>query len=147
MYLRARRHMWSIDDDPDKDISKRVESLFPEVEGMELREVSFEAAYWRKANAIHGWFVRNVQNGKDDCGTYHVTVDKLRQLLDEVNRVLEDPNQASELLPPQSGFFFGSSETDEWYFADLDHTRVCLERAIRLAERDRHFDFEYHSSW
>ena len=32
-------------------------------------ETHEEVGYWRKANAIHGWFVRNVQNGKDDCGT------------------------------------------------------------------------------
>jgi hypothetical protein len=26
-----------------------------------------EAGYWRKANAIHRWFVDNVQDGNDDC--------------------------------------------------------------------------------
>lgn len=25
-----------------------------------------EAMYWRKANAIHQWFVKNIQDGKDD---------------------------------------------------------------------------------
>ena len=28
--------------------------------------------YWRKANAIHGWFVKNAQQGIDDCRTYSV---------------------------------------------------------------------------
>lgn len=38
-------------------------------------------AYWRKANAIHNWFVENIQNGVDDCGTYEVTKEKLEELL------------------------------------------------------------------
>lgn len=46
-------------------------------------------AYWRKANAIHDWFVRNVQNGVDDCGSYEVDVESLMQLLDTVNEVLD----------------------------------------------------------
>ena len=29
--------------------------------------VSVNAAYWRKANAIHKWFVDNVQDGEDNC--------------------------------------------------------------------------------
>ena len=27
-----------------------------------------QIASWRKANAIHKWFVDNVQDGVDDCG-------------------------------------------------------------------------------
>lgn len=39
-------------------------------------------AYWRKANHIHGWFVENVQDGEDDCGTYEITRAHLQNLLD-----------------------------------------------------------------
>ena len=38
-------------------------------------------AYWRKANAIHKWFVENVQDGVDDCGRYEVTKEQLQELL------------------------------------------------------------------
>ena len=41
-----------------------------------------ELAYWRKANQIHYWFVKNIQDGKDDCGFYPVTKEKLQKLLD-----------------------------------------------------------------
>lgn len=46
-----------------------------------------EVAYWRKANAIHKWFVNNVQDGNDDCGYYLVTkedIQKLKEIVDEV---------------------------------------------------------------
>jgi hypothetical protein len=41
-----------------------------------------ELVYWRKANMIHNWFVKNVQNGKDDCGEYPVTRDNIVQLFE-----------------------------------------------------------------
>ena len=37
--------------------------------------------YWRKANAVHRWFVENVQDGEDDCGTYEVNKEQLEELL------------------------------------------------------------------
>lgn len=53
-----------------------------------------EAGYWRKANAIHQWFVEHVQDGEDDCKEYHVSTEKLKTLLAVVKRVLA----ASELV-------------------------------------------------
>ena len=47
----------------------------------QISEIIESVAYWRKANAIHKWFVDNVQNGTDDCGKYRVTVDQLKQLV------------------------------------------------------------------
>jgi hypothetical protein len=46
--------------------------------------------YWRKANHIHKWFVDNVQGGKDDCGNYYVSEEKLEELLHTCERILED---------------------------------------------------------
>lgn len=45
--------------------------------------------YWRQANAIHGWFVRNVQGGEDDCGIYEVELGQLAELRDACKNVLE----------------------------------------------------------
>lgn len=48
-----------------------------------------EVGYWRKSNQIHNWFVENVQDGEDDCGTYKVGIKKLTELLKTVETVLE----------------------------------------------------------
>lgn len=48
----------------------------------------YELAYWRKANAIHKWFVDNVQKGKDNCKEYRVTRRNLLDLCDLVSDVL-----------------------------------------------------------
>lgn len=47
-----------------------------------------QVGYWRKANAIHAWFVREVQDGEDDCREYPVSGEKLRELLRVVEEVL-----------------------------------------------------------
>lgn len=47
------------------------------------------AIQWRKANAVHKWFVDNVQYGKDDCGLYEVDVNDLARLHDTCKKVLE----------------------------------------------------------
>jgi len=67
MYLNARCFLRHGED----YFKKVVADQFPDI-GMEVQEVIFEAMYWRKANAIHRWFVENVQGGQDDCKPYYV---------------------------------------------------------------------------
>lgn len=50
--------------------------------------ITEDVAYWRKASAIHRWFVENVQDGVDDCGSYLVEVEQLKQLVDTCKQVL-----------------------------------------------------------
>lgn len=57
--------------------------------------VEEEVMYWRKAIHIHEWFVHNVQDGIDDCRTYEVTWENLRELL----KVCEKVMKASKLVP------------------------------------------------
>jgi hypothetical protein len=105
-----------------------------------------EIGYWRKANAIHKWFVDNVQNGVDDCGDYKVTKEQLIQLRNTCNDVLRDVNLAPELLPTQSGFFFGNTNYDEWYFNDLEDTKRILDEIIETKPYCLD-ELYYSSSW
>lgn len=82
-----------------------------------------EVAYWRKANAIHEWFVENVQNGEDDCEAHReLTRSDLTKLIGLCKKVLKNSDLAPELLPTQDGFFFGGTQYDDWYFKDLRTT-------------------------
>ena len=117
--------------------------------------LSEEVGYWRKANAIHRWFVENVQNGVDDCGTYSVSKAELEELLEickelyehkDDERFLPNENSPETLLPTQGGFFFGSTEYDEWYWEDIKSTIEILERV--LSETDfTNQTITYNSSW
>lgn len=149
--------------------------------------------YWRKANAIHKWFVDNVQGGNDDCGTYEVYPEQLSELRDlckqvldgcplvegkvksadvwsgaewvpkyEDGMVLSNSELADELLPTTSGFFFGSTGYDQWYYDDIRWTYRELDRILSMPKRvrdgwmevlrmngepDWNVRFYYHSSW
>lgn len=50
--------------------------------------VHANVGYWRKANAIHAWFVANVQDGKDDCHDSYVSRKHLEELRGICRKVL-----------------------------------------------------------
>jgi len=111
------------------------------------------AGYWRKANAIHNWFVENVQDGTDDCRSYYVSHEKLEELRDLCKdilskvelvdgKVIANPDVCAD-LPTTSGFFFGGTEYNEWYVQDLKDTVAICEEALQ----DPNGEFEYQSSW
>ena len=57
---------------------------------IEFKKVSYieeRAAYWRKANQIHNWFVQNVQGGVDECQPSDVSIEQLRELVEICKKV------------------------------------------------------------
>ncbi len=114
------------------------------IDPKKIKYVVEEAGYWRKANQIHRWFVENVQKGTDDCGSYWVDREKLEELLGLCKRVNENHSLADKLLPSTSGFFFGGTEYDEWYYNDIESTIKIIEECLSDEDAD---DFEYSSSW
>lgn len=119
--------------------------------GYPITKVAAEAIYWRKANQIHKWFVDNVQNGVDDCGSYEVSLEQLRKLYDLCVEALEKKDES--LLPTSSGFFFGSTEFDDYYWKQLEYTADSIDELFkRLSLEDgpgytRIIRFTYQSSW
>ena len=150
MYLKADKSIYK-----DKEIKSFRRSLnlqYPELKGKTFTPdtVTIEIAYWRKANAIHAWFVKNIQDGKDECQRVNVSAQNLRNLVNICKDILSTPEpqkqaKALKLLPPQSGFFFGSLDLDDWYFDSLEDTVKMLEPYLN----DEAFTwrFYYHSSW
>lgn len=106
--------------------------------------VEMKVGQWRKSNQIHQYFVDNCQDGEDDCRESYVDRSKLEELLDLCKKVLADHSLAEELLPAQSGFFFGSTDYNEWYFSDLEDTVSILENCLLMGDT---WSFYYQSSW
>lgn len=139
MYLTAKRFYW-------------FNEAKPQVEGVpagyEVQEISVPAAYWRKANQIHAWFVDNVQEGEDQCREHEVSRDQLRELIEICKTVTAGHKKAPDLLPARSGFFFGGTEYDKWFFEDV---RETVEKLTPLLDEDKFptkdWDFYYRSSW
>lgn len=180
MYLNKKYYVAKWPNAEPKDsyqITIRKGGKFTSIPTSKINYIVTKEIYWRKANAVHQWFVDNVQDGNDDCGRYYVSREQLQELLDictkilnaselvdgDVNngysiengkrtdhiikgKVIKDSSVAQENLPTQSGFFFGGTDYDEWYYRDIEHTKKELERV--LANKDDDYgEFEYHSSW
>ena len=155
MHLTRNHNVRNWSHRPDRDYkvsakmnNKRVPFLGSVGEVTSIRE---EVLYWRKANAIHKWFVDNVQGGNDDCGTYYVSTEHLQELRHVCLAVISSPERAEELLPTQSGFFYGSTEFDEYYLEDLRMTAKVIEKLvqqeIQAVDMKHSMHFEYSSSW
>jgi hypothetical protein len=133
--------------------------------------ITEEVAYWRKFNALHGWFIENVVDGKDDCREVHVDIDQLIELNNTLKEVLDALNvaptkqvrvvmgwqgnekiyqtidvydcpKALELLPPCEGFFFGSQEIGSYYKDEVERTIQILDELIK-----EHAEFEEKGLW
>jgi len=147
MYLSKKTYVKQWDhQSPEEQYEVVVTKGGKPVDGIKPKRVKYieeEVGYWRKSNQIHRWFVENVQNGNDNCGDYYVGSEKLTELLELCKKVQADHSLAEELLPSASGFFFGGTEYDEWYYTDIDNTITILEEALE----DENSDFYYSSSW
>lgn len=100
---------------------------------------------WRKENHLHRWFSDNtdyedeVVNPSSPFG-----VDKLNDLVNTIEEVIADNSKAEELLPTQEGFFFGSTDYDEWYFTALsEEVRELKELIAKHTEADTYV----YSTW
>lgn len=112
-----------------------------------VTEISEELMYWRKANQIHNWIVNNVDDFEDDGRPCILSLDHLTRLRDVCAMVLEDDDLAPKLLPTQSGFFWGGTEYDEWYFNQvLDTFKYLNDIILELNAADSCF-IEYRASW
>jgi len=178
MYLEARKSFYKFEEE-EKEMNEKLREMVPKMfktGNLNTVCISFEAGYWRKANAIHKWFVDNCQRGEDDCREAYVGRNQLIELRDLCNEVLQkskveiskvkngyeltkdgkkkynyieartikNPEVASELLPTQSGFYFGYTDYDEWYLSDLEDTIEIIDKCLKLPES---WEFYYHSSW
>jgi hypothetical protein len=141
MYLNARQFTAKAYAKPELYNKLVQEAPF----ALDFATLEVQVAYWRKANQIHKWFVDHVQNGVDNCEEYYVSRDQLQLLLDTCKIVLIDREEASQLLPVQEGFFFGSYEYNEYYFSDIKDTIEQLEKV--LTEYPEEWSFKYQSSW
>jgi hypothetical protein len=144
MYLTAKRYLSNFDQE-DVDMSSKLNDIVRPPLDLTIKEVCATAMYWRKANAIHDWFVQNVQSGEDDCREYYVQKEKLEKLVLHISKVLNDNLLAEHLLPTCSGCFFGSDDYDDYYFECLQKTKDRIEQLLKSL--DDNWEFYYQSSW
>lgn len=85
--------------------------------------------YYRKVNFLVKYFLDrgyDVENSSPIC----ISKEDVEELLSRCNQVLEDHSKAPELLPTMSGFFFGSTDYDEYYFIDVAKIKGYIEGTL-----------------
>ena len=80
-----------------------------------------------------------------NCKVYDISYAQLKELKDTCQKVLDNHDLASELLPVTRGCFFGSYSYDDSYFYDLEYTVKSLNEL--LDESDESDEFYYHAWW
>ena len=179
MYLYATKRGCNTDwaNDEEKAFVKAVKQAVPEIYdsgNLNSVTVKFEVAYWRKANHIHKWFVENVQDGKDDCGDYYVSVEQLGDLLVLCKQVVKEcplvdgqvshgqrmvDGEWQDILKP--GKMVKNPEraaellptSSGFFFGCIDYDQwymADIQETIDQLERAlklKGWDYEYHSSW
>jgi hypothetical protein len=136
-----------------------------------------DVAYWRKFNALHNWFVQNCADGVDDCKEVFVSREDLEKVLDVLKEVkasldkspkkkvqvevgwsggekmydeievYEDTSVVEDLLPPTPGFFFGSTEVDEYFYREVCNTIETFEELLTEDGGQTACDYYYEASW
>lgn len=166
MYLYLKKSEYhgahdSLEENLEAAPSDRIREMMREfLCGSRSCEESFTIGYWRKANAVHKWFVDHCADGTDDCREMRVSTEKLIELRETCLRALTDRDHAGEILPPSDGFYFGSTEIDEDYFDDINRTYEIIDKTIKAIteldeieeskshdERKAWYDVIYQASW
>lgn len=158
MYLKAKKYVSGYSF--CKDQEKSTYNALLKVLGLELSdidestpsaEIDFTVAYWRKANAIHNWFIQNCAGGEDDCRPVYVSREQLTELLENCKKAIAEfesgnKEMAGCILTPTPGFFFGGTDLDECYLEDLKSTVEQIGKVLNNTKFEC-WDFIYRASW
>lgn len=112
-----------------------------------VMESQKEVMYWRKANQVRQWFVDHTElEVNDNCRDILVSKETLEQLRNDCATVLTNHSKSTELMPTSSGFFFGGTEYDEWYYLDLKNTVEAVDQILTETDFDTE-DIIYTEWW
>jgi len=96
MYLERHRSGYG------KNLSQNFDDYKSDKFGRSNRvEIKENCGYWRKANAIHKWFVDKVQDGNDDCREYDVSVEELKTLRDTCKKIIDKMDGVRFYIPDE----------------------------------------------
>ena len=170
MYLTKKTYIGNQYKKPEEQIKLGL----PDIKDERLSEITERVMYWRKANAIHKWFVENVQDGEDDCGEHYVERESLKKLIDILDTIIKGSKtkkskiqvgtsyqngqekpimedgelitnpELAQKLLPCEGGFFFGGTEYDSYY--LDECKRTLKELNELV-KEAGGDFYYTSSW
>ena len=106
-----------------------------------------EIDYFRKVNFLVKFFKKK---GFDVPNQIPLVIKRedAEELLSKCEEVLKDHSKGPELLPTMSGFFFGSTDYDDYYYDDVEAVRDYVKDKL-LPEFDtlKEGEYIYFETW
>ena len=115
-----------------KSIDERNSKLINELEDEKEKINPWnEVAYFRKVNFLIPFF-----GYEENCSNIEIDKYQVEDLIEACKEVLANHDKASFLLPTQEGFFFGSTDYDDWYFDDVQNVKEKFEEVLADFDMD-----------
>lgn len=103
--------------------------------------------YFRKVNFLVKYF-GDLGFDIENQTPFYITKEQVTELRNRCQEVLSDHSKAEELLPTMSGFFFGSTDYDEYYFDDVEQVlKYCEETLLPMFDGLDDRESIYFSTW
>lgn len=168
MYLSKKTYVknWDYNEtNPKHFVSvKKDGTLRSDIKPERVSYIVEEVAYWRKFNALHNYIVEKHAGGTDECQDIYIGLTDLEVIVETLKEVLKskptpegevdnDAPDPEDILPTSPGFFFGSTDYDEYYYQDVEDTIDVLQPLIDEVNRanEEHgmwgSEFVYRASW
>lgn len=104
----------------------------------ENREEAKSIGYLRKCNVVYGYAQNELGINEDECTSIfnHSELVDLKERCLRVQEILKDGftdeaiEKVEEILPTQEGFFFGSTDYDEYYLTQVEETLEVVEKIL-----------------
>jgi len=126
-------HAWFENNVADGNLENCKDYYVSKEDLIKLRDTCKEVI--NKSNLVYGM----VKNGEQ------LTQAGWKQLY-ETGKVIEDPSVAQELLPTQSGFFFGGTDYNQYYINDLEETIEQINNILDTVDFEK-YDIVYNAWW
>jgi len=102
-----------------------------------------KVGYFRKVNSLVRWVENNIAP-VENCGCVKIEKEHL-ELLQALLEKLDKTN-CHQLFPTRSGFFFGSTNYDAYYWGDVKRVQDFVSETLKT------FDFDnqqliFHADW
>lgn len=87
-----------------------------------------------------------LKDGKVSVGKRYISENDCWEDMLEDGKIVINPEVCEELLPTESGFFFGSTDYDEYYIRQIERTKNEIEQVLKSTDFDKD-DIYYLASW
>ena len=96
-----------------------------------------EIGYFRKVNFLMEFF-----HYEGNCEDKEISLDEVKELAERCTKVLmhkgeEDEYHAKHLLPTQEGFFFGSTEYNDYYYQDVKEVGEWATKVVEETDAEK----------